>query len=110
MELFDTKIALIQWTSDKYWYVVCNPDWSLIWGWATETSPYKMLAYYDETDLTYNYSYYAEALPGTLTSEAKFRCFKVTEDKDWNFISKIWAWILFNNLGDETSVKALTYN
>lgn len=92
-----------------YGIVVCNADWSAVWWGSSWTTPYTMLAYYD-ADVTFDYSYYAEAIPWSLTTEYKWRCFKVTTEKaTWNFISKKWAWTSFNNLGDETSVLALTY-
>lgn len=107
---FDEKVVVIQWSSDQYWLVVCNADGSAIWWWSSTTTPYTMLAYYDTTDLTYNYEYYAEAIPGTLITSVYWRCFRVQYDKSWNFISKKWAWIAFNNLWDEVSIKSLSYN
>lgn len=107
---FDEKIVVIQWSADQYWVVVCNADGSAIWGWSSGTTPYTMLAYYDATDLTYNYSYYCEANPWSLTTENKWRCFRVQENKNWDFISKKWAGTIFNHLWDEVSVKALVYN
>jgi len=103
---FDTKIVLQQSTTDKYWYAVLNPDGSLIWA----PSIYTILAYYDNTDENYNYTYFAEAEPWTWVNEAKWRCFRIQEDKEWKFISKRYAWLLFNNKWDETTVKWLTYN
>ncbi len=108
--MFDSKIVLQQWTSDWYWIAVLNPDGSLTGWWTPTTTPYTMLAYYDETDPNFNYSYYAEAIPWSLVTEVKWRCFRIEEDKDWNFLSKKWAWIIFNNLWDETSVKWLIYS
>ena len=93
-----------------YWIIVCNADWSAVWGWESSSTPYKMLAYYDETDVTYNYEYYAEALAWSLITNEVWRCFRIQTNKDWKFISKMWAWTWFNNLGDETTVKSLTYN
>lgn len=106
----DEKVVLIQWETNKYWNIVCNSDWSAIWSGNTDSTPYTMLAYYDTTDLTYDYQYYAEAVPWTLITTAEWRCFRVQNDKDWNFISKKWAWVLFDNLWDETTVKWLTYS
>jgi hypothetical protein len=108
--MFDEKIALIQWSYSQYGLIVCNADWSAIWWGSATSTPYTMLAYYNTTDLTYNYEYYAESIPWSLTSNLVWRCFRIQNDKTWNFISKKWAWTAFNNLGDETSVKALTYN
>jgi hypothetical protein len=79
--MFDEKIVL-QSATGLYGYSVLNPDGSLIGGGSTSSTPYTMLAYYDNTGVTYNYSYYIEATPGTLTTTAQWRCFRVEEDKD----------------------------
>jgi hypothetical protein len=106
----DEKIVLQAGTTDSYWISCLNPDWSLIGSWSSSSTLYKMLAYYDITDLTYDYEYYAETIPWIAISTALWRCFRIQNNKSWQFISKTWAWTLFNNLWDETSVKALTYN
>jgi len=110
--MFNELIVQEKWVSTiRYGLSVLNPDGSKIWGWSATSTPYTMLAYYDTTDLTYNFSYFAEADVWTLVTESKWRCFLVTEDKAWNFISKTWAsWGTFTNLWDETTVKSLTYN
>ena len=109
--IFNETVIPILWQTSQYWIVVCNPDGSLVWGWEAGSTPYKMVAYYDETDLTYNYSYFCEALPWTLLNEFKWRVFRIEEDKDWKFISKKWAWTVFNNQAtDLATVEALTFN
>ena len=107
--IFNETIIPIQWATAQYWIVVCNADWSAVWWGQSWTTPYTMLSYYN-SDATFDYSYYAEAIPWSLITENKWRCFRViTEKATWNFISKTWAWTLFNNLWDETSVIWLTY-
>lgn len=109
--MFDPKIVLQQWTVDSYWIAILNPDGSLIGSWWTAIqTPYTMLAYYDDTDPTYNFEYYAEAITWTLETEAKWRVFRIQNSKAWVFLSKKWAWNSFNNLWDETTIKSLIYS
>lgn len=75
----------------------------------TSSTVYDIVAYYDTTDLTYDFEYYAEAEPLTLETEKKWRCFRIKNTKAWAFISKKYAWKRFNNLWDETTVKSLNY-
>lgn len=110
--MFNETVVHEVWTSNpaRYWISVLNPDGSKVWSGSSVSTPYTMLAYYDISDSTYNYSYYTEADSGSLVTETKWRCFRIQEDKSWKFISKKWAWVTFNHLWDETTVKALTYN
>lgn len=107
--IFNETIIPIQWATAQYWIVVCNADGSAIWGWSSWTTPYTMLAYYDTSDLTYDYAYYCEAISWTLETDAKWRAFRVQTNKAWDFISKKWAnW--FTHLWDETTIKSLIYS
>lgn len=103
-------IVPIKWETNKYWHIICNADGSAVWWGTYWTTPYKMLAYYDNTDLVYDYEYYCEAVTWTLITDANWRVFRIQNNKNWIFISKMWAWWDFSNLWDELTVKALIYN
>jgi len=81
------------------------------WNIAVWDAIYTMVAYYDTTDPTYNYSYYAQATPWASLESLSWRVFRIQENKSGQFISQKWTGTLFNNPAtDLVTVEALTYN
>ena len=91
------------------WVSVMNPDWTLI---GTEPN-YTTVAYYDNTDLTYDIEYYCQAYVWTELETNEWRVFRLRYYKtDWKLFDRrfAWNWKFEHPATDLAAVQALTYS
>ena len=95
----DEKIVPVLSDPGKYGHIVVNPDGSPIAG-----APFVMVLVYGTSgNANGELEYFAEAHPGTETTDAKWRARKFIYDSNQNVINILWADgnSEFNNQADD---------